>query len=147
MDFPSSQALDVPGPADGFEAAVDLLSLAKVIPISSTGIARAVGEASNFVRSCENPAAVSKRARAHARQRQDALPYPPRLMQDWEAARYLRMSVTKFRGLVNDGRMPKPVCVDGMVRWDLNDLDAAVDDLKTERVNTFDLILGRGRKR
>jgi predicted DNA-binding transcriptional regulator AlpA len=70
--------------------------------------------------------------------------YPPRGMRSPEAAAYLGMGETKFRALVEAGRLPRPATVDGMVIWDRFDLDGAFDELKSleGRPNTFDMVLG-----
>jgi len=49
-----------------------------------------------------------------------------------EAAQYVAVSPTKFDELVSDGRMPKPLKLDGCTIWDVRDLDAAFDALKDE---------------
>ncbi len=46
-----------------------------------------------------------------------------------EAARYIRVSVSKFRQLVEDGRMPKPKRIDSRCVWDRLELDLAFDAL------------------
>lgn len=61
---------------------------------------------------------------------QDHLAYPPRAMRADRAAAYLDMSLSKFLKLVEDGRMPQPTRIDGMVSWDRLDLDVAYDKLK-----------------
>lgn len=55
---------------------------------------------------------------------------PPRrgLRRD-DAARYVGISPSKFDELVDDGRMPRPVRLDGCVLWDIRRLDLAFDDL------------------
>ena len=64
---------------------------------------------------------------------QDTLAYPPRLMDVERAAAYVGFGRTKFLELVDRGKMPQPIDVDGNPRWDRFDLDAAVDDLKDRR--------------
>lgn len=56
------------------------------------------------------------------------------------AARYIGVSPTKFDQLVADGRMPKPIHIDGCVVWDLRTLDLAFDALSTQddEVNPWD---------
>jgi predicted DNA-binding transcriptional regulator AlpA len=75
---------------------------------------------------------------------QDTLGYAPRGLRLDRAAAYVGMGKTKFLELVDDGRMPKPLCIDGIKVWDRLDLDAAFETIKTDpdRVNTFDVILG-----
>ena len=64
---------------------------------------------------------------------QDHLAYPPRGMDTERAAAYVGFGRTKFLEMVGDGRMPKPLDVDGNPRWDRIDLDAAFEDLKERR--------------
>jgi len=52
-----------------------------------------------------------------------------RLYKAPHAALYLDMSVTKFRELVTAGRIAPPREDDGLVRWDVRDLDAYADAL------------------
>jgi predicted DNA-binding transcriptional regulator AlpA len=75
---------------------------------------------------------------------QDTLAYPPRGLRAERAAAYLGMSKSKFLELVDNGRLPKPLLIDGMRVWDRLDLDAAFDVIKsaTDRVNSFDEVLG-----
>jgi predicted DNA-binding transcriptional regulator AlpA len=49
------------------------------------------------------------------------------------AAAYIGFGRTKFLEMVEDGRMPKPIDVDGSPRWDRIELDAAFDDLADRR--------------
>jgi predicted DNA-binding transcriptional regulator AlpA len=63
----------------------------------------------------------------------DHLAYPPRGMDVERAAAYVGFGRTKFLEMVEDGRMPPPIDVDGSPRWDRMDLDAAFDDLKQRR--------------
>jgi predicted DNA-binding transcriptional regulator AlpA len=55
---------------------------------------------------------------------------PRRGLRRDEAAQYVAVSPGKFDQLVADGRMPKPLRLDGVVIWDVRDLDAAFDALK-----------------
>lgn len=55
---------------------------------------------------------------------------PRRGLRRDEAAQYVAVSPGKFDQLVSDGRMPKPIHVDGCVIWDVRDLDLAFDALK-----------------
>jgi hypothetical protein len=55
---------------------------------------------------------------------------PRRGLRRDEAAQYLAVSPGKFDQLVADGRMPRPIVVDGCKIWDIRDLDAAFDALK-----------------
>ena len=58
------------------------------------------------------------------------LPFVPRLLKAPLASAYLGMSETKFRELVKAGRIAQPLKADGLVRWDLRDLDAYADSLR-----------------
>jgi predicted DNA-binding transcriptional regulator AlpA len=64
---------------------------------------------------------------------QDRLAYPPRAMRADRAAAYLAMSQSKFLALVEEGRMPPPIPIDGMVTWDRFELDAAYEEFKEAR--------------
>lgn len=64
---------------------------------------------------------------------QDQLNYPPRLMSLERAAAYVGFGPTKFKELIEERKMPRPVDVDGVPRWDRLDLDGACDDLKDRR--------------
>jgi predicted DNA-binding transcriptional regulator AlpA len=63
----------------------------------------------------------------------DHCAYPPRGMDVERAASYVGFGRTKFLEMVDDGRMPPPIDVDGNPRWDRVDLDAAFEDLKERR--------------
>jgi predicted DNA-binding transcriptional regulator AlpA len=77
---------------------------------------------------------------------QDRLAYPPRALRAERAAAYLAMSRAKFLELVDQGRLPAPVHIDGMTVWDRLELDAAFDAFKIEpseqKRNTVDMALG-----
>src|SRR5260370_41465121 len=60
---------------------------------------------------------------------QDALAYPPRMMNADRSAAYVDLSKTKFLDGVDNGTWPPAKDVDGMPRWDRLELDAAVDAL------------------
>src|SRR5258707_15523346 len=60
---------------------------------------------------------------------QDALAYPPRMMNADRSAAYVDLSKTKFLGGVDNGTCPPAKDVDGMPRWDRLELEAAVDAL------------------
>jgi predicted DNA-binding transcriptional regulator AlpA len=64
---------------------------------------------------------------------QDHLAYPPRAFRADRAAAYLAMSQSKFLALVEEGRMPPPVPIDGMMCWDRLELDGAFEDFKAAR--------------
>jgi len=57
---------------------------------------------------------------------------PCRGLRREQAARYIGISATKFDQLVADGRMPKPIRIDGCVIWDLSRLDVAFDSLSRQ---------------
>lgn len=67
---------------------------------------------------------------------QDRLCYPPRLMDALRAAAYVGFGSTKFLELVEEGKTPKPVDIDGRPRWDRCELDSAVDNLKDRRLDS-----------
>lgn len=46
-----------------------------------------------------------------------------------EAAAYIGVSPTKFDQLVVQGRMPKPMQIDGRKVWDIRELDPAFEEL------------------
>lgn len=50
-----------------------------------------------------------------------------------EAALYLGVGASKFRQMVNEGRMPRPRLIDSRRVWDVDDLDAAFRNLPIER--------------
>jgi predicted DNA-binding transcriptional regulator AlpA len=63
--------------------------------------------------------------------RDDALPpsLPPRGLSRAAAAQYVGVSVGKFDQMTKDGRMPKPIRIDGRKVWDRRALDDAFDVL------------------
>lgn len=71
----------------------------------------------------------------------DHLAYQPRALRADRAAAYLSLSTSAFLRLVDDGVMPQPVRIHGIVAWDRLDLDAAFDDLKDRRENTMQALL------
>ena len=54
---------------------------------------------------------------------------PRRGLRRQHAATYVGVSPTKFDQWVKDGRMPKPIRIDGCVIWDIRKLDLAWDAL------------------
>ncbi len=60
-----------------------------------------------------------------------ALPYWPRLMGAELAARYVGWSPSAFRAAIGT-KWPEPIRDGGKVLWDIKDLDAAVDRLKSQ---------------
>jgi excisionase family DNA binding protein len=94
---------------------------------------------------CDLDSAMSKR-NAHStspnRISCDSLSYPPRGLSHEEAARYVGVGRTKFDELVADGRMPKPVRIDGRVLWDRIKLDAFFTDLADDLPNPLDRMGG-----
>ena len=59
---------------------------------------------------------------------QDSFSYPPRLLRADRAAAYLDMGKSKFLELVSQGRLPRPVRIDGITSWDRLELDGTVED-------------------
>lgn len=57
----------------------------------------------------------------------------PRAFKAQQAAEYLAMSVSKFRQLVDEGRIAPPREGDGLVTWDIKDLDAYYDGIPYRR--------------
>jgi hypothetical protein len=57
---------------------------------------------------------------------------PRRGLSRTEAAQYVGVGETKFDEMRADGRMPRPVEIDGRKLWDIRDLDMAFDALKGE---------------
>jgi predicted DNA-binding transcriptional regulator AlpA len=64
----------------------------------------------------------------------------PRGLSRAQAAEYIGIGVTKFDVLVRDGRMPKPVRMDGRKVWDIKKLDAAFSALDHANGNEWDAI-------
>jgi len=64
-------------------------------------------------------------------------PLIPRLLKASDAAYYVGMGETKFRQLVGEGRIAPPREEDGLVLWDVRDLDDYADGLpyRGDRVN------------
>ena len=54
-----------------------------------------------------------------------------------EAAIFVGVSVSTFDNMVDDGRLPKPVELDGELVWDLVQLDRAMDRLMGLRRSTL----------
>lgn len=71
----------------------------------------------------------------------DSIPYPPRGLSREEAARYVGVGATTFDGLVQDGRMPKPMRLGKRVIWDRLKIEAAFADLDEGRENVIDRAL------
>lgn len=73
----------------------------------------------------------------------DSRSWPPRGMRAPDAALYIGIGKSKFFELVEVGRLPKPVRIDGCVVWDRLALDAAFDalnDKSTHVENPWDTI-------
>ncbi len=51
-----------------------------------------------------------------------------------DAAIYVGIGITKFDELVEDGRMPKPIRLDGCLIWDVHLLDESFDQLSDSHV-------------
>lgn len=62
----------------------------------------------------------------------DRLAYPPRAFRAERAAAYLAMGKSKFLELVDEGRLPQPIRIDGITTWDRLELDAAYERMKQE---------------
>jgi predicted DNA-binding transcriptional regulator AlpA len=75
----------------------------------------------------------------------DPIAYPPRGLGRAEAARYIGIGTTKFDELVSDGRMPRPVVIDGRRVWDRIALDAAFTDLPRAEEGVLSALLDRRR--
>lgn len=54
---------------------------------------------------------------------------PRRGLDRDEAAIYVGVTIATFDQMANDGRLPKPVVLDGEIVWDLVQLDRAFDRL------------------
>jgi predicted DNA-binding transcriptional regulator AlpA len=61
---------------------------------------------------------------------------PRRGLSRPEAALYVGVGQRKFDELVADGRMPKPIRIDGRVVWDIKRLDLAFDALLDDDVTS-----------
>lgn len=69
-------------------------------------------------------------------------PAPRRGLRREEAAEYVGLSASKFMELVKDGRMPKPIAIDGRLVWDVHQLDASFDALvEPPSDNPWDAVL------
>jgi len=81
----------------------------------------------------------------------DRIAYPPRAFRAARAAAYLAMGKSKFLGLVDEGRLPRPVRIDGITTWDRLELDAAYEQMKLEeaevRHNPIEQYYGIGTER
>jgi len=79
--------------------------------------------------------------------RYDALPanLPPRGLAREAAAQYIGISPGKFDEMIVDGRMPKPVQIDGRKVWDRRALDMAFEALGggADTHNEWDEILSK----
>jgi predicted DNA-binding transcriptional regulator AlpA len=65
---------------------------------------------------------------------------PCRGLRREAAARFIGVSPSKFDQLVTDGRMPKPIRIDGRRVWDLRQLDVAFDALSDHNeTNPWDM--------
>ena len=74
---------------------------------------------------------------------QDTLAYAPRLLRAARAAAYLGMGTSTFLRLVDEGVLPKPKRIRGVVAWDRFVLDACVDGLDDD-ANSVERILRGG---
>lgn len=73
----------------------------------------------------------------------NSIPYPPRGLSREEAAHYIGVGATTFDGLVQDGRMPKPMRLGKRVIWDRLKIEASFADLadRDTRENAIDRAL------
>ena len=62
---------------------------------------------------------------------------PRRGLDRDEAAIFVGVSISTFDGMVHDGRLPKPIELDGELVWDLVQLDRAMDRLMGLRRSTL----------
>ncbi len=69
--------------------------------------------------------------------RDDILPssLPPRGVSRVQAATYIGISPTLFDEMVRDGRMPKPVRINGRTVWDRLKLDEAFAGLSDDQID------------
>jgi hypothetical protein len=80
--------------------------------------------------------------------RHDALPpsLPPRGLSREAAAQYIGVSVGKFDQMVDDGRMPIAIRIDGSKVWDRRAVDCAFDALNSENIpNEWDELFRKSR--
>src|SRR5215472_11926440 len=79
-------------------------------------------------------ATADLRSRTMVRATTTCLPpsLPPRGLSRAQAAEYIGVGVTKFDEMVGDGRMPRPMRIDGRTVWDRIKLDEAFDALDNE---------------
>ncbi len=81
----------------------------------------------------------------------DHFAYPPRALRAERAAAYLSMSTAMFLKLVEEGRLPKPKRLGGIVFWDRAKLDEFVEffegDDGNEAGNPFEKLLIHQRPR
>jgi predicted DNA-binding transcriptional regulator AlpA len=54
------------------------------------------------------------------------------------AASYLQISATFFDELVKDGRMPKPLRINKLRRWDRGEVDLCVVELRDREEDKYD---------
>lgn len=64
--------------------------------------------------------------------RPDPYSYPPRGLSRQAAARYIGLGASTFDGLIEEGRMPKPLRVGKRTIWDRLKVDAAFTELGEE---------------
>jgi predicted DNA-binding transcriptional regulator AlpA len=70
--------------------------------------------------------------------------WAPRGLRAPDAAAYVGIGRSKFFELVEEGRLPKPVKIDGCVVWDRFALDAAFDAFNDTQIksNPWDELCG-----
>jgi predicted DNA-binding transcriptional regulator AlpA len=79
------------------------------------------------------------------RKLQDSLAYPPRAMRLDHAAAYLSVSRSTFLQWVDEGKMPQPIRINGVVLWDRLALDVAFEAMaaveEEQGRNSFDKLV------
>jgi len=85
------------------------------------------------------------------RKLQDSLAYPPRAMRLEKAAAYLSVSPSTFLQWVEEGKMPQPTRINGVVLWDRLALDVAFEAMgavdEERGQNSFDKIVTASRQK
>ena len=106
-------------------------------------------EVLSWVRSRQSPTPRRRQMRRPPEMNRPAAIPPgswPRGLRLPVAAAYLGIGQTKFLELVESGRLPAAVHIDGITVWDRVDLDLAFEELKAAdaKPNSFDAVLGLG---
>jgi predicted DNA-binding transcriptional regulator AlpA len=85
---------------------------------------------------------------ADSRERHHVLPpnLPPLGLRREAAAEFVCVSASKFDAMVRDGRMPRPMHIDGITTWDVDQLRAAWAQLRDQAnaggTNEWDRAMG-----